>query len=166
MDVKRCEVCGALTKKWEEDLASVPIPKVPRHDVSYSHDCVLIVNHRFKELIDINGISGMGFRPIQRNLYAARPIITVAFDFVRRGTRFLNRCESCGEYESVVGATPVILMPGEVVPDNGFARTDIEFASNDEKHPIVLCGDHVARTLRKTKLRGVDLELVKDVVRR
>ena len=39
-DVTRCSSCGALTKKWEEDLSSVPIPVNGRYDVSYSYDGV------------------------------------------------------------------------------------------------------------------------------
>src|SRR5260370_6595494 len=102
-DVKRCAVCRSLTNKWDESLASLPIASEPKYDVSYSYDGVLVVTSRFKDAVDSAGLSGMLFRPLQRRLFAARPREVVPFDAVRRGTRFENRSESCGQYESVVG---------------------------------------------------------------
>jgi hypothetical protein len=156
-DVARCTVCGELLKKWEEDLASVSISKAPKYDLSYSYDGVLVATRRVKELIEHEGLTGMSFRPLQRDLFAARPNDVVAFDAKRRGTRFEEKCEACGSYESVIGATPVLLRAGAVIAPNAFARTDLEFGSNDEKTPLVLCGDDAARALTKGKLRGVDL---------
>lgn len=95
-DVKRCPVCKTLLDKWGEDLASVPIPNLPRYDVSCSYDGVLVATQRFKELVENAGISGMVFWPLQRNLFAARSSTTLSFDAVRHGTRFESRCESCG----------------------------------------------------------------------
>lgn len=161
--VKRCAACNQLINKWEEDLRPVPIPKAPKYDLSYSHDGVLVATPRIKELIEREGLVGMAFRPLQEGLFAARPTAVVAFDAERRGTRFEDKCETCGSYESVVGAIPVMLRAGEAVGANAFARTDLDFASNDEKHPLVLCGDEAASTLKNGKLRGVDLMREKDV---
>jgi hypothetical protein len=155
-DVKRCSACSGLVDKWSEDLASVAIPTRPKHDVSYSFDGVLVATERFKEAVEGAGISGCTFWPIQNGLFAARPITAVQYDAVRRGTRFEGRCQSCGQYRSVVGATPVFLVPGASIPTKGFARTDLEFGSGDEKAPVVMCGDD-AGDLRRTRLRGVEL---------
>ena len=160
-DLRRCAVCNQLLNKWEEDLASVPITKTPRYNFSYSYDGVLVATRRVKELIEGEGLVGMTFRPLQRDLFAARPSAVVAFDAKGRGTRFENKCDTCVSYESVVGATPIMLRAGEGVGANAFARTDLEFGSNDEKTPMVLCGDEVASALKKSKLRGVDVVRVK-----
>jgi hypothetical protein len=160
-DVTRCSSCGALTKKWEEDMSSVPIPVNGRYDVSYSYDGVLVVTRKFKDVVADEGIVGMEFRPLQEGLFSASAARVVQFDAKSRETRFENRCPTCHIYESVVGATPVFLMPGATVPDNGVARTDLEFGSDDEKGPLIICGDEAARKLRKRRLRGLTLEAVK-----
>lgn len=162
-DVKRCQVCRALLKKWEEVLAGVPIVKPPKYDASYSYDGVLVVTERFRKSVEARGITGLEFRPLRGNLFAARSGISVQFDAVRRGTRFEKQCESCGQYESVIGATPIYLLSGEKIPEKGFVRTDLEFGSSDEKAPKELCGDEAARELQKAGLRGVDLLPVKEV---
>lgn len=162
-DVKRCAVCNRLLNKWEEDLASVPITKAPKYDLSYSYDGVLVATRRVKELVDRERLVGMAFRPLQRDLFAARPSAVVAFDAKGRDTRFEDKCETCGSYESVTGAIPVMLRAGEVVGANAFARTDLDFGSDDAKLPLVLCGDEVANALKKSKLRGVDVVRVKDL---
>ncbi len=38
----------------------------------------------------------------------------------------------------------------------------VEFASNDEKHPLLICGDEAAKILRATKLKGLELVKVKE----
>jgi hypothetical protein len=161
LDVTRCVSCGELTKKWEEDLSSVPIPDRGSYDVSYSYDGVLVVSTRFREVVELEGIAGVEFRPLQAGLFSAASVTVVPFDAKARETRFENRCPNCRRYESVVGATPVFLMPGAVVPDDGVVRTDLEFGSGDEKTPVLLCGDEAAKRLRGHKLRGLTLETVK-----
>ena len=81
----------------------------------------------------------------------------MAFDAERRGTRFVNRCSSCGQYESIVGATPVYLKPGSNIRQNEFVRTDLAFGSEDEKSPLLLCGSVAARALKESPLGGVEL---------
>ena len=146
-----------MLKKWDEDLTSVPIAKPPKYDVSYSYDGVLVMSARAREVIVAAGMSGMEFRPLQAGLFSARPSVVVAFDAAARETRFEKPCPVCGTYEEVAGATPVFLKPGAVVPDNGFARTDLEFGSGDEKMPLVLCGDQAAQVLKSKRLKGLRL---------
>jgi hypothetical protein len=47
--------------------------------------------------------------------------------------------------------------PDAVLGDREFVRTDLEFGSLDEKHPLILCGVEAARVLRESQLKGVDL---------
>ena len=94
-------------------------------------------------------------------LFVARPTVVVQFDSEARETQFQNRCPACGDYQYVTGATPVFLKPGSAVPENGFARTDLDFGSDDAKAPLVLCGDEAVRRLKRRRLRG--LTFVKEV---
>lgn len=158
-DVKRCSACSALLDKWKEDLSAVPIKRTPQYDVSYSYDGVYVVSNRFRMCVKENAITGLVFTPLQAGLFSIRPEVSVPFDAERRGTRFLKQCQVCGQYESVVGATPVFLAAKSVIPERGFVRTDIEFGSFDEKHPVVLCGDEAAKVLMSANLKGLTLVL-------
>jgi len=158
-DVARCDACGHLLKKWKERLDGIPIGN-QKYDIGYSYDGVLVVSERFRQLYESSGMTGLRFRPLLGGFYSVRPVGEVAFDAERRRTKCLNQCPKCGFYEAVIGASPVFLKPGSVVPDNGFRRTDIEFGSGDQKHPLVLCGKPAGAALNKARLRGLDLEVV------
>lgn len=156
-DVKRCSVCSALLDKWKEDLSVVPIRRAPKFDVSYSNSGIYVVTKRFRACVEENALVGLTFTPLQAGLFSVRPKVSVPFDAERRGTRFLKQCQVCGQYESVVGATPVFLAATASVPERGFVRTDLEFGSFDEKHPLVLCGSEAAEVLRGANLKGLTL---------
>ena len=68
---------------------------------------------------------------------------------------------TCGNWEFAGIGTSVVLMPGSHVAPLGFARTDLEFADKDGKHPLRICGDEAAKILKSAKLKGLDLEKVK-----
>lgn len=158
--LRRCQMCRQLTNKWDEELASVPLSPAPEADASYSLDGVLVVSSRFKNVVERGGPSGLAFRRLQAGFFAARSVDAVPFDSERRKTRFENRCDACGQCESVIGVTPVFLKEGAHVRDDGFARTDLELGSFDEKSPLELCGNQMAARLRSEPLRGIDLMAV------
>ena len=156
--VRRCEACGELLAKWEEPLESLVV-KEQRFDISCTYDGVDVVSERFKSVFVEQNLRGLTFRSLSNSpsFYAVWATRVVEFDAERRGTRFENRCDVCGQHESVVGATPVYLKQGTNIEHDEFVRTDLEFASNDEKHPLLLCGDAAAAVLRRSKLKGLDL---------
>lgn len=156
-DVNRCTVCAALLDKWKEDLSRVPIRRAPKYDVSSSISGVYVVTKRFRACVEDNALTGLEFTPLQAGLFSIRPKVSVPFDAARRGTRFLKQCQVCGQYESVVGARPVFLTANAIVPARGFVRTDLEFGSFDEKHPLVLCGGEATEVLRGANLKGLTL---------
>lgn len=160
-DVGRCASCGQILAKWEVNLAIVPAPRKLRYDVSTSCDGVVVVSRRFRELYDATGMTGLRFTPLGDHAFSVQSTELVQFDSVSRGTRFLQHCDMCGQYESVVGAAPAFLMKGAHVADMGFARTDLEFGSRDEKSPLLICGDSAATILSEAKLKGMDLEAVR-----
>jgi hypothetical protein len=162
LEVHRCESCSELTSKWDEPLLGLVIKK-RRWDLSITYDGVLIASQRFKTMYDANDLSGLVFHslPDDHDFFAIRAVKVVEFDADRRQTRFINPCPRCGRFESVVGATPVFLKAGSLVEALEFVRTDLEFGSGDEKHPLLICGPTAAETLADAKLKGLDLSRIK-----
>ena len=164
-EVHRCDACGELTSKWDEPLVGLVIKK-RRLDISLTYDGVLIASHRFKSTYDANDLSGLVFRqlPDDRDFFAIHALKVIEFDAERRKTQFITPCPRCRIFESVVGATPVILKAGSEVGTTEFVRTDLEFGSGDEKHPLLICGEDVAETLSNAKLNGLELIAIKEIV--
>jgi hypothetical protein len=157
--VRRCAKCGELLAKWDEPLTGLKIKK-RQYDISCTYDGVDVVSRRFKEVCDVNELDGLKFIPLpdDPDFFQIQATDTVAFDAEKRKTQFINQCNECGRYESVIGATPVFLKENSsVIPDLGFVRTDLEFASGDEKSPVLLCGISAGRILKKANLKGLDL---------
>lgn len=155
--VRRCEACGGLLAKWEEPLAGLKIKK-RRFDISSTYDGVDVASQQFKDVVESNGLTGLAFTPLPDDnaFYSVRATHTVQVDPEKSMTRFVNKCPSCGIYESIVGPYTV-LKEGESVPQRGFAKTDIEFASEDEKHPQLLCDQEAANVLAAANLKGLEL---------
>jgi hypothetical protein len=119
----------------------------------------MVVSAKFKAVCESSGLTGLKFVPLPDDpgFYQIMATATVEFDAERRGTRFDKQCPACQRFRSVTGATPVFLKPGSTVPDCGFVRSDLEFASGDEKHPLLLCGPSAGKVLKAAKLKGLDL---------
>ena len=90
-----------------------------------------------------------------------RPARVLEYDAQRRGTRFMEYCSVCGQHESVVGANPVFLRNVRGPIGDGFYRTDLEFGSGREKHPLVIMGLATYPLLLKEKLKGVELSPIR-----
>jgi ribosomal protein S14 len=160
---RRCEVCGELLDKWNEPLDGLVLTK-RRYDISVTYDGVDVVSTRFRTLYEEHELSGLEFRqlPDDPSFFAIHATRTVEFDAERRQTRFENKCSECGHYKSVIGATPVFLKEGSGIGDREFVRTDLEFASGDEKSPMLLCGEVAAHVLREAGFKGLDLVAIDD----
>jgi hypothetical protein len=154
---KRCPVCGQLTAKRAEDLSTISIHSQPRADITTSVDGVCVVLPAAKTKLEQLFGPQLRFQALQGGLHALMPTLTVSFDAKARGTRFVKQCSACGEYESIVGATPVLLVDRASLPNDHIARTDIEFGSNDEKSPVFILGDDAAAALSALHLTGCTL---------
>jgi len=163
--VRRCEVCGELLAKWDEPLVGLVVKK-RKYDIATTYDGVMVVSGGFKAAYEENGLSGLVFRqlPDDPSFFSVQATRVVAFDAERRKTRFIKPCPVCGHFESVIGATPVFLKAGNAIGEREFVRTDLEFASGDEKHPLLLCGDAAAKALSSAKLKGLDLVAIEESV--
>lgn len=157
-DVRRCSACGELLSKWDEDLSRVALEKPPKWDLAVTLDGVQLASGRFRDVVERGHLSGLTFRALSTPaLYSMRPNQVVKFDPRTPGLKLEGLCSVCGRYRTVVGAYPVRLLPTSSLIANGFARTDLEFGSGDEKTPVILCGDDAAAILRQAKLRGLEL---------
>ena len=136
------------------------LPKRLRLALSTSYDGVVVATTRFVELYKEASLTGLQLTPLGGSAFVVSATALVRFDAAVRGTRFENRCAECEQYESVIGAAPAYLMKGEEVPVLGFARTDLEFGSDDEKLPVLVCGDGAAEVVRSARFKGLDLEKV------
>jgi hypothetical protein len=156
--IRRCGTCGELLAKWEEPLTGLVLNK-RRYDLSSTYDGVVTVSKRFRIAFEAANLLGLDFLPLPSDpdFFAAHASRTVAFDADRRRTEFHKLCPECGHYESVVGASPGYLKPGNSVGPAEFVRTDLEFGSGDEKSPLLLCGEVAARALTRAKLKGLEL---------
>lgn len=158
-DVQRCPVCKNLTSKWTETLSGLVINKLRRADISATYDGVLVVSFRFKEVCLQSGISGVIFirLPDDPSFFRLDSNNVVEFDAARAKTRFIKQCDLCKNYESIVGTNPFGLKTGNILGEKSLAKTDLEFASLDEKHPITICDAQAGEILKKARLKGLDL---------
>jgi hypothetical protein len=158
-DLRRCGTCGELLFKWDEPLNGFVMKNNKLRDLSCTCDGVDIASAAFKGAYEANHLVGLSFTvlPDDPRHFKVTADIIVSFDAQKRRTRFIGQCRSCGRYKSVIGATPVFLKEGSVILENGFARTDLEFASNDEKSPILLCGQLAGAALSSANLSGFEL---------
>jgi hypothetical protein len=155
---RRCSKCGELLAKEKEPLYGLVI-KRRRFDISTTYDGIDIASPAFKSIYESHGLTGLEFIPLpdDPHFFQIRAKRIVKFDAERVGTKFTNQCPLCGRYESVVVADPVILKPNSRIPAKGFVRTDLEFASEDEKFPLLLCGVTAGEILKAGKMKGLSI---------
>ena len=156
--IQRCAACGGLLSKWDEPLTGLVINQ-RQYDLSVTYDGIVVASGIFRRVYDEACLTGLVFRalPADPEFYSIQAVRVVNFDHERRKTRFLKKCSVCGHWESVIGATPVLLKSGSVLGDVEFVRTDLEFGNSDGKHPLVLCGIVAGRALANYGLKGVNL---------
>jgi len=130
------------------------------NDISYTFDGYCIVSLKFKEACERANFQGLQFvkLPSDSEYYCLVPSCVVEFDSEKRKTRFENKCEVCGNYEAVAGATPAFIK-GELISD--ICRTDILFGSGNAKHPLILISDKAKNVFKREKLHGVITEEIR-----
>lgn len=147
-----------IVDKFDLPLNNVKMRR-RRWDAGCTYDGGFLVSRRFREVCEANELQGAAFLPLpdDASFFSLRSTVIVRFDSEAAQTEFDRLCEACGQHGDVIGTTPLGLVAGEVVPDLGFAQSDLEFASDDEKGPIFFCGDACATVLESAQLRGLRL---------
>lgn len=158
--VPRCDACQHMLGKWSHVSTDVKVGR--RLDVGASYDGVLVVSKRFREWYAAFGCEGLTFTPLAdgRNAWV-RAERVVSFDTERKKVRCNKLCSKCGQFWDVVGATPVHLRPGQSVGAREFVQTDLEFASGDEKGPLLICGFEAGCEMEAQKFAGLEMEAVR-----
>ncbi|HWZ58949.1 MAG TPA: hypothetical protein VNW46_08255 [Gemmatimonadaceae bacterium] len=157
-----CATCGTKTDvNFVNDQFRV---HNRRRDLTATYDGYLLASKRFHKHCVAHRYPGVEFVPLpaDEDFFWLRSQRTVRFDAARRGTRFEKLCNRCGSYFNIVGAHPIFLAAVSTSLTDGFYRTDIEFGSGHEQHPIVLVGTNTAAELRALNLRDLELEAVED----
>lgn len=152
-----CRNCGTLL-----DKSYLPTGLCPRkaYDICSTFDGRTLVNERFKVWSDKRGYEGLLYHRVNERppYYALDLSNTVRFYSERAKTRFENKCPICGNFESVVGTYPLGLLQVETPLEDGFFRTDLEFGSRWEKHPLIIVGLRVRECMKQERFRLVDFE--------
>lgn len=123
---------------------------------SDGHD---IASEKFKEFLDHIEVQDMDLIQVNEKppLYDFQPRRIIPYDVECGPPRFENRCPTCGQYESVIGPTYSCLKGITAPIETGIYRTDLEFASNREKHPLIIAGVQTAELIKKERMRGLVL---------
>jgi hypothetical protein len=172
VSLERCSHCGYrlnffptnpnyVLKGKFKPVYNADLTVTEKTSYSCTYDGQRIVSQAFKEYCVKQGYQGLQFVEFPKDPFHFHLIVTnqVIFDAERRKTAFDKLCPVCGNYESVIGANPAYLKITEPLPD-GFYRTDLLFASGDEKSPLIIVGIETADKLKDAKLKGVDFRPV------
>ncbi len=153
MNPPACGECGLVTQEAWVDPSFALATRA--FDYSYTYDGAAIVSERFKEAAERFSGSRFESLPSEPGFYVMVVEPTVAFDAERRRTRVEQLCGTCGRYYSVAGAHPVFLVDRSV--PSGFSRTDLEFGTGREQHPVYVADPQTARALEVEGFKGLEL---------
>jgi len=150
--------CPRCQDPVDSDYAPADLGVTWMHpDIVFTCDGHDVVSQKFKDfcvrmaLPDIDFVRINGTPP----LYDFRVKAAVTYDVDCGPPRFERQCPNCGRYESVVEPVYSCLKGIDLPVMRGLYRTDLEFASGREKHPILIVGLETADQFRKEKLKGV-----------
>ncbi len=150
-----CDYCGYKTDS-EYVNANFTI-KRNIYDFSYTYDGCCIVSLKFKEFCLRENYTNIQFKalPLEPLFFYFIVKIQLNFDVKKRRTRFEKFCNICGNYESVIGANPVFLKNVNTPLEDMFYRTDQEFGSGNEKHPLIIVGVETYKKMKREKFKGL-----------
>lgn len=142
-----CSECGSYLDEpyLPKDLSVRP----GFRDFGFTYDGRLLVSDRARSWFLRHASTELSFSEVNQSnkLFVLNAIAKTKFDSDARMTRFVNKCSLCGQYESIVGATPAFLALPDSIEDFGLYRTDIEFGSGKEKSPLFVVGPELRRLL-------------------
>lgn len=130
------------------------------NDIFATYDGKTIVSERLAQFIKHHFTDSCELIRLNAEvpLYLLNPIPVVNFDPVRRETIFETRCDVCGLYEGVYGATPAFLKFSEPLP-HGMYKTDIEFGSSAARHSLIIFGASDKTLVQSFKFYGSGIHL-------
>lgn len=142
----------------------IEIHRSKKYDVGYTWDLRTLFSQKFVDFCKNEFDFDMSKNKIKSptgDLFYYLPDEKVEFDAEERKTKFLNQCLECGNFEEVIGATPVFLKDRSII-ESGIFRTDLEFASRSSKSPMLIIGVNWYKKLKKENFRGLYMEPILD----
>lgn len=151
--------CGTCGQKTDPTYVN-PDFKV-RHrtwDICGTQDGYTIVSRRFRDFCQSQRWEGMDFvtLPADDAFFVLRLSSVLPFNARRRE----KLCPACGKFYDVIGPEPAFVRGSTAPIEDGFFRSDLEFASGHEQHPIIIVGIHTAKTLKTQRFQKYVLEAV------
>jgi hypothetical protein len=127
-----------------------------RADLTATYDGQTIVTQAFKHFCQAQGYAGVEFLAFDNDRQHFHLLVSpvVAFDTERASTYFENRCEVCGNYESVV--RPGSTLRAERPLGDGLYRSELLYASGNAKHPVLVVGVATREKMILAGLRGLE----------
>lgn len=152
-----CPSCGSYVGESHYYPDQLSIKKLEK-DFSFTYDGELLLSRRAVRFLQSEADSKLHFHKVntEPEIYVLETTETVSFDSDKRKTSFVNPCSLCGNFESIVGATPVFLKNEGDVGSLSLASTDLKFGSSREKSPLHIVGEGLGRKLEKT-FKEIDL---------
>lgn len=156
-----CSSCGSYVGKSHYYPDHLSIKKL-KADFCFTYDGQLLLSKKAVEFLKSESDSKLCFHRVNTDpeIYVLETRETVPFDSDKRKTRFVNPCSLCGQFESIVGSTPVFLKNEGDIGSLSLSTTDLKFGSSKEKSPLYIVGDDLGRKLKKS-FKEIDLEEVR-----
>jgi hypothetical protein len=152
-----CFQCNTiLDKSYVPSALKLYSGKLP--DLGGTYDGQEMCSTRFKEFCEAEGLE-VDFYEIDmgKPFYHFKPQNILKYDILRRKTRFIGHCASCGNFAEVIGSTPVFFTEIFEPIQTGIYRTDLEFGSGSHKGFGVIVGLETREKMIALKFRGCTL---------
>ena len=150
-----CPECGTCID-YSYAPTNMRIHQSRKYDIANTYDGRSLVSKRFVDYCLNELRVEEVFRSVTKDerYHYYLPKRVVPFDAARRKTRFERPCRACGGYGDITGANPVFLKIS-ALPGVGFFRTDLAFASNQEKFPSIIVDSETKARLESQHFRGL-----------
>lgn len=153
-DLPKCPKCG----RRRDPFAHNPNFRLRRRrfHIYGTYDGQAVVSRALREFCLERRYGGLEFLAFDEDPEHYHLIVhnILPFDAQRRRTRFEGRCPECGEFHCVVGATPGFLKMHDVV-GAGIWRSDLLFACDNEKSPIIIVSPSTMLEMKQAGLAGL-----------
>jgi hypothetical protein len=152
-----CQSCSTvLDKSYIPSRIKLYSGRLP--DLGGTYDGQDMCSQRFKDFSEEEGLE-VDFYAIDmgKPFYHFRPKKIVKYDTLRRKTRFIKPCATCGNHAEVIGSIPVYFSEIFEPLQSGIYRTDVEFGSGSQKSFKVIIGLSTREKMVAQKFRGCTL---------
>lgn len=152
----KCPACGYRTEFIVHNPKYALGRKGRNSDISATYDGQLIVSKKFRDICVSAGVRNVIFDEFENepNFFHLNVTEILRFNPDCAKTRFIKKCSVCGNFESVVGIKPACFFVDGPVPF-GIYRSDVAFASGNEKHPLIVISFEIFDIFNQAGLKGL-----------